>query len=107
MDKINCSVNNCSHNNKSICYANRINVQGSQAKTTEYTACASFLEKSVYSNLTNNTNNAGPCSCLCCKVNTCNYNTNNLCTLDNINISPDTKKPNIYSETSCSSFKCK
>lgn len=107
MGKINCSVENCSHNNKNICYANRIDVHGTQAKTIEHTACASFLENFVYSNLTNNTNDAGPCSCICCKVETCAYNENNLCTLDSIKVSPDTKRPNMYSETSCSSFKYK
>lgn len=107
MSKINCNVCNCSHNNKNICYANRIDVQGIEAKTIEHTACASFLESFVYSDLTNNTNDNGPCSCICCKVNTCNYNNNNLCTLDAINVSSDTKRPNMYSETSCSSFKCK
>ena len=107
MGKINCSVDNCSHNKKNICYANRIDVHGSQAKTIEHTACASFLENFVYSNLTNNTNDDGPCSCICCKVETCVYNENNLCTLDVIKVSPDTKRPNMYSETSCSSFKYK
>ncbi|WP_373599649.1 DUF1540 domain-containing protein [Paraclostridium bifermentans] len=107
MGKINCNVCNCSHNNKNICYANRIDVQGVEAKTIEHTACASFLESFVYSDLTNNTNDNGPCSCVCCKVNTCTYNTNNLCTLDIINVSSDTKRPNMYSETSCASFKCK
>ncbi|CEN97183.1 DUF1540 domain-containing protein [Paraclostridium sordellii] len=107
MSKINCSVDNCSHNNKEICYANRIDIQGNKATSIEHTACASFLDNSVYSTLTNNTNDNGACSCLCCKVRTCNYNENNLCTLESIKVSPDNKKPNIYSETSCSSFECK
>lgn len=107
MDKIKCSVNNCSHNSKGLCYADRVNIQGSSAQTKEHTACASFLENAVYSELTNNTNDKGSCSCLFCKVNTCSHNSNNLCTLESIDVCPDTGRPNLYSETSCSSFKCK
>lgn len=107
MDKIKCSVENCSHNSKGLCYADRVNIQGSAAKTKEHTACASFLERAVYSDLTNNTNDDGPCSCLFCKVNSCSHNSNNLCTLESIDVSPDTNRPNLYSDTSCYSFKLK
>jgi len=32
MSKINCSVSNCSHNDKNTCFANVINVGGKSAK---------------------------------------------------------------------------
>ncbi|MGL5717972.1 MAG: DUF1540 domain-containing protein [Paraclostridium sp.] len=107
MSNINCSVNNCSHNNSGVCYANRVNISGRQANSSSNTACGSFLNTSVYSTLTNNTNNAGPCSCICCNVSNCTNNCNNLCTLQNISVSPDSQQTNLYSETSCSSFECK
>ena len=107
MEKINCSVNNCSHCKDGLCYADRVEIKGSASQVKEHTACTSFLESAVYSELTNNTNNNGACSCLICKVGTCEYNSNNLCTLDNISVCPDTNRPNMYTETSCENFKCK
>ncbi len=107
MSKINCSVSDCSHNNSGTCYANRVNISGKQAKSIENTACASFLNRSVYSNLTNNTNDSGACSCLCCNVSSCTYNSNNLCSLEDINVSSDSSPTNLYTETSCSSFESK
>ena len=56
MDKINCSVKNCSHNKETSCYANRVNVGGKGAKKSCNTCCGSFLDKVHYSTLTNNTN---------------------------------------------------
>ncbi len=107
MPSINCSVNNCSHNNSGVCYANRVNVSGKNSKTSENTACASFLINSVYGTLTDNTNDSGPCSCICCNVSSCTYNNNNLCSLENINVSPDLAQTNLYTETSCTSFEHK
>lgn len=107
MPSINCSVNNCSHNNSGTCHANRVNMSGKQANSSTNTACGSFLNSSVYSNLTNNTNDSGPCSCLCCNVSSCTHNCNNLCSLENISVSADSAQTNLYTETSCSSFECK
>ena len=107
MSSINCSVNNCSHNNNGVCYANRINVSGKKAKTSINTACGSFLNHSVYGTLIDNTNDSGPCSCICCNVSSCTYNSNNLCTLENISVSPDLSQTNLYTETSCTSFEHK
>ena len=103
MSKINCSVNNCSHNKEASCYANRVNVGGKGAKKSCNTCCGSFLDKVNYSTLTNNTSSNGSCDCLVCEVETCTYNNNKLCSADCISVSGTSV--NIYTETKCSTFK--
>ena len=104
MAKINCSVINCSHNDRGICYANQISVSGKKAHSSVHTCCSSFLDSSNYSNLTNNTNNDGLCELLSCNVKTCNHNCNNACTLNSISVTSNNTRVNLYSETYCSSF---
>lgn len=104
MQKINCNVDNCSHNKEYVCFANRINVVGKNSDSKSDTACGSFLDKTLYGNLTNNVYDEGePCNCLVCNVNTCRYNENQLCSLDSIEVSGNNTK--FYSETSCVSFR--
>lgn len=105
MDKINCNVESCSHNNSRICYANRVNVGGRSAKNPCDTCCGSFLDKKNYSNLTNNTNSDGSCDCLVCDAINCHYNDNKLCTANSISVSGG--NANIYTETNCDTFKLK
>lgn len=105
MNKINCSVENCSHNSTGVCYANRIDVGGKGVTDACETCCGSFLDKRQYSTLTNNTNTDGPCDCIVCSAEKCAYNDNKLCTADTIQVNGhDTK---IYTETICSTFKVK
>lgn len=104
MSKIICNVTNCSHNKSEICYANRINVSGGNAKDPGETCCASFLDSAHYSTLTNNTNDHGyECSAIVCDVKSCSYNNNKSCYADGINVSGG--RSNIYEETNCSTFK--
>jgi len=104
MSKINCSVENCSHNNKNSCYANIINVGGTSSKKDSDTCCASFLDSRVYSDFTNNINEKGnECDAITCIVGTCTYNSNNLCNAKSIDVSG--KNVNLYSETDCLTFK--
>ncbi|MCR1949463.1 MULTISPECIES: DUF1540 domain-containing protein [unclassified Clostridium] len=103
MQKIYCSANNCSHNKENICFANRINVVGKNSDVESDTCCGSFLDRYTYGNLTNNVYDEGdPCSCLVCKVNSCKYNENQLCSLNSINVSGNDAK--LYSQTNCESF---
>lgn len=102
MNKINCSVDNCSHNNSGTCYANRVDIGGGLSNSACSTCCASFLDERNYSNLTNNTNSGGNCDCLVCTVEGCAYNENKSCTLDSINITGNEVK--VYSNTECASF---
>lgn len=105
MNKINCDVNNCSHNNSGTCYSNRVNIGGKSAHKDCDTCCGSFLDQLLYSDLTNNTNSEGQCDCLVCKVESCTHNYNSLCNLDSINVSGQNVK--LYSETNCASFELK
>lgn len=103
MTKINCSVSNCSHNKSNICYSNIVNITGGSAKESCSTCCGNFLDVKNYSTLTNNTNACGPCDALVCTVKTCVYNRNLACTAENISVNGS--NANIYTETSCSTFK--
>ena len=102
MAEINCSVNNCSHNKSGVCYSNRVNIGGLNSCCSEDTCCGSFLDKNLYSDLTNNTNASGSCDALICKVGNCKYNCNSLCDLPCISVDGDDVK--IYSEAHCQSF---
>ena len=102
MEKINCEVNNCSHNSSGVCYANRVNIGDNGCGSCDETCCGSFLNRKLYSDLTNNTNGGGKCDVLVCKASVCKYNKNQLCSLDQINVSGESVT--IYTETYCSSF---
>ncbi|WP_296647368.1 DUF1540 domain-containing protein [Romboutsia sp. 13368] len=105
MNKINCSVENCSHNSSGVCYANRIDVGSKGATDEDQTCCGSFLDRKHYSTLTNNTNDDGPCDCIVCTAENCTYNNNKLCTADVIQVTGDNVR--IYTEAICSTFKMK
>lgn len=105
MNKINCEVTNCSHNKSSACFSKRVNIGGKTAYKEYDTCCGSFLDKKLYSNLTNDTTNNDYCDCLVCNVDSCTHNCNSLCDLNSINISGQNVK--IYSQTNCSSFNLK
>ena len=105
MQKINCDVNNCSHNKSGVCYSNRVDIGGMTSSTSNDTCCGSFLDKKLYSDLTNNTNSSSSCDCLICKVTNCVHNENSLCDLSSINVSGSGAK--LYSETNCESFETK
>jgi Domain of Unknown Function (DUF1540). len=104
MAKISCEVINCSHNKTGICYANCVDIAGSSAKKDFDTCCGSFLNRLHYSELTNNVLSSGSCDCLKCAVETCDYNDNNLCTLDSIKVS-GTGHVEYHTQTECASFK--
>lgn len=105
MQKINCDVTNCSHNKSGVCFSNRVDIGGMNACTDCGTCCGSFLNKSLYSDLTSNTNSSGPCDALICGVESCEHNCNKLCNLDAIQVSGNDTQ--IYSETECVSFEKK
>ena len=101
--KINCDINNCSHNNSGVCFSDRVNIVGSGSQSAIDTCCGSFLNKNLYSTLTNNVTSGSSCDCLVCKVDNCKHNHNTICQLDSINVSSDSEAQ-IYSETNCNSF---
>lgn len=102
MEKINCDINNCSHNKSGVCYSNRVDIGGMNATSDCGTCCGSFLNKSLYSDLTSNSNSDNQCDCLICKVESCTHNCNSSCDLQSICVSGDNSQ--IYAETKCKSF---
>ena len=102
MERISCNVESCSHNKDNVCYANRVNIGGKAADIDKETCCGSFLNKLLYSDLTNNVNSKGSCDTLVCFVNTCRYNCNTLCELQNIEVAGPSAQ--VYQETKCKSF---
>lgn len=107
MDKISCNVINCSHNSNSICYADKVIINGNGSQESENTCCSSFLDVEHYSKLTNNKHGGGPCSYLGCNVHTCSYNTGEACALNSIAVDKNSPEAKLYSETYCTSFKVK
>ena len=71
MTKIGCNVNNCSYNKSNTCYSGVVTIGGSSDCST---SCSSFLDEMTYSDLTNSTDESGPCDALVCSVDTCAYN---------------------------------
>lgn len=105
MAKINCNIENCSHNSNGTCYSNRVNIGGEGTTSECGTCCGSFLDKKNYSTLTNNTNAEGACDCIVCKAEKCSYNNNKLCEAQSIQVSGN--NVNIYTEAKCTTFKLK
>jgi len=105
MDKINCQVIHCSHNNDSVFYANCIDMIGKSALKKQETCCSSFLHQLHYSNLTNNTLGVGSCACLTCMAEQCMFNVDHQCNLDVIQVGGDHAQ--YYTHTACMSFKLK
>lgn len=103
MSRINCEVTSCSHNKERVCYANCVDIVGGSANDEQSTCCGSFLSKVVYSDLTNHVVSGGSCDCLKCMVATCAFNRNNLCTLDQIQVTGNHAE--YYTHTDCASFK--
>ena len=108
MTNVKCNVNNCIHNDVSLCYASKINVNGKRSHTSTHTCCSSFLQRQDSLDLTNNVNSETECAFVGCNVKTCINNVGStVCVLDEINVFSNTNTPNLSSETYCSSFRCK
>lgn len=105
MTKIACGVGECSHNKAGECYANLVSVAGETASKDCETCCSSFLNQTVYSELTSSTTDKSACECLECSVKTCKHNEGCTCCLDHIKVNGD--NVNSYSETQCLSFEAK
>lgn len=106
MNRIDCGVTNCSHNNNEVCHASTINVTGGATDDKEHTSCASFLNSLVYSDLTNEVNEqSGSCSSIGCDVESCKFNSNQICSADSIMVNGN--EVNLYSETNCSTFEAR
>jgi len=81
-----------------------ITVVGRNSTKDQDTSCSSFLDSATYGNLTNNiyAGQGEPCDAIGCQVNTCKYNSNELCSLDTIKVSGHNAQ--LYNQTTCESF---
>lgn len=105
MNKILCGVENCSHNKSASCYADRVNIGGRVSQDNVETCCGSFMNRTLYSDLTSNVTNGGDCPCLVCHVKSCAHNESCLCTLNQIEINGlNSQTVQMYTETNCKSF---
>lgn len=102
MAKIACGVCECSHNKSGECFANFVSIVGETAQKGEDTCCSSFMDKTTYTELTDNVISGGCCDSLECKVKTCKHNEDCCCALDHIKVNGDDVKS--YSQTNCLSF---
>lgn len=99
---INCDVTKCAHNNHGECCANFVEIKGYNAATDDATFCSSYLNRDVYSSLTNNVISGDACDSLACEAATCRYNINSHCELARIQVIGG--EANEYQATSCASF---
>lgn len=105
MTRVRCQAETCSHNSSGTCYANGISVLGGMANKKADTSCSSFLEKGVYSSLTNNTATGGDCDRIACSVMSCIYQKNGGCNAESIEVGG--QSASTYCETECNTFRAR
>lgn len=103
MTKVSCSVSSCSYYKDGGCYVSTVNIGGKGASSDHLTCCGSFLDRQHYSNLAEYTCNRGETETVLCNVNTCKYNENEVCSLNEIHVGGE-KEARIYTETECKSY---
>lgn len=87
-----------------MCYAERVAIGGQGAVEEDATCCGTFLNEDVYSNLAEHTEYKSPCDFVSCTVGTCQYNADQRCSLNSIDVE-SSGHASLYIETCCSSFK--
>lgn len=95
---LNCSANNCIYNKSGVCYAGNIQIIGEKATTTSNTSCSTFQEKDNNNFTSCSSNNFTTSSDILCKAKKCNYNSDEICTADSVQIN--------YNNASCDTFIC-
>lgn len=106
MTLVNCKVPTCSYFKNNKCYAGIINISGKTAKNEAATCCGSFLNKSVYSNLSEFTSKRGETDEILCNVDTCKHHHRKSCTLNQVEVG-GVGNTLIYTETDCTNFEKK
>lgn len=104
MPLLDCSVNNCQHNDSNLCNKNNIIVSGDQACSSDCTCCGSFQERRMDS-YSSSTGEASRPTSVSCEATNCTYNDNNLCVANQIGING--YNANASEQTQCSTFKPK
>ena len=104
MSNINCTVDNCSHNEAGACCSSNVTIGGRLANSSCSTCCGTFLNERAYGSLGNCVSSCNCTNAITCEVSNCTHNENTHCNLSSINVSTQSKEANIYSETYCDSF---
>lgn len=103
MPRINCSVESCYYNNQKICGAETLQISGKNAHITEATCCETYRDDTHPANLLCAAIEPGETKEIRCKVETCAYNKDRLCSLNEIEVS-SLGEVSSYTETDCLSF---
>lgn len=90
MPDLDCSVRTCYYNKKNNCCLSSIEVEGSEANTSESTSCGSFRNK-MEGSFKNSVTDNEPRSYLeiKCKASKCTFNSSNKCYASHIGIAGD------------------
>lgn len=105
MPNLDCSVKSCYYNKEQKCCLEGIRVRGSEANTSDSTACGSFREKGEGTFTNSHECHMSPEQHLTiqCEAVKCCYNQDKKCYADNVDIAGGNAKN--YSETECKTFK--
>lgn len=106
MPNLGCAVTTCYYNKNQKCCLEGIRVRGSEADTSDSTACGSFREKGegTFTNSCECHMSPEQHSSVQCEAVKCCYNNNKVCHADAIDITGNGAKT--YTETECKTFKC-
>ena len=103
MPQISCTVESCHYNSERMCQAEVLHIGGEGASITEATYCESYTNKQNAQNAIEQVTCSGQTDTICCDVDTCMYNQDYRCYLDEIEISSLYNVSN-YAHTDCLSF---
>ena len=100
MQYISCNVDSCANNRNGGCFSSSLNVSGSNATNSVETFCESYVAKSSFSNMLNQSLDNKPADRVGCSVGNCKFNSNNACSKNRVKI--DVSQGNLGTE--CESF---
>lgn len=103
MPKLNCSAQNCIHNNSNYCCINQIKVGGEQASVAQSTCCENFRENNGA--FTNSSEIPNTNLSISCEATNCIHNSDFTCEASSVDINGVSACT--CEETKCSSFYCK
>ncbi len=106
MPALTCAATTCIYNKDELCSKGDIKVGGEDARHSDDTFCASFVERGKGS-VTNSAVDGCGCSTIdiCCEACTCKYNRDEACTASQIGIEGSNACE--CTQTECGSFCCK
>ena len=104
MPNLRCTATTCYYNTDNLCSKGDIKVDGAQATAADETSCASFRERSQFTN-----QSCSSCGCktiqVDCKACSCVYNENEQCAAGSVDIAGTDACSS--QDTRCGTFQCK